>query len=162
MNVYFLFLESLGTPELMLIALVALIVFGPRKLPQMGRTIGKYTAEFRRASGEFRQTWEREVQMVEFEEKSAKGDSIVPPQSENLADKQGVVENTIGRNGSRRVKTNENGFADDAENIIAPPEVRALSREDFDAFSNKTPETSETDQTPEVIETAPNSKREWL
>jgi Tat protein translocase TatB subunit len=58
---FLLILESIGTQELILIGAIALIVFGPRKLPQMARTVGKAMAEFRRASNEFRSTWEKEA-----------------------------------------------------------------------------------------------------
>jgi Tat protein translocase TatB subunit len=56
-----LILESIGTQELILIGAVALIVFGPRRLPQMARMVGKAMAEIRRASSEFRSTWEKEA-----------------------------------------------------------------------------------------------------
>lgn len=55
--------EFLGTTELMMIALVALIVFGPRKLPEIGRMMGKSLAEFKRASDDFKRTWEYEVEL---------------------------------------------------------------------------------------------------
>jgi TatA/E family protein of Tat protein translocase len=57
-----LFLESLGTTELLMILVVALVVFGPRRLPEIGRKIGKGMADFRRASDDFKRTWEREVE----------------------------------------------------------------------------------------------------
>jgi TatA/E family protein of Tat protein translocase len=50
---YLFILESIGTPELLMIGTVALIVFGPRKLPEMMRTIGRAVAEFRRSSDDF-------------------------------------------------------------------------------------------------------------
>jgi Tat protein translocase TatB subunit len=53
---------TLGGPELFLIMVVALIVFGPRKLPEIGKSMGKMMAEFRKASLEFRQTIETEVE----------------------------------------------------------------------------------------------------
>jgi Tat protein translocase TatB subunit len=56
-----LILDSLGTSELLLILAVALIFFGPRKLPQISRQIGKSLAEFRKASEDFKSTWAREV-----------------------------------------------------------------------------------------------------
>lgn len=62
-----LFLESVGTTELLLILVVALIIFGPRKLPELSRTIGKSLNEFRRASDEFKRTWEREVEMERYQ-----------------------------------------------------------------------------------------------
>ncbi len=53
---------TLGGPELFLIFVVALIVFGPRKLPEIGKSLGKMMAEFRKASNEFRATIENEVE----------------------------------------------------------------------------------------------------
>jgi len=60
--VFFAFiLESLGATELLFILAIALIFFGPRKLPQLARSMGKGLAEFRKASDDFKRTWEREV-----------------------------------------------------------------------------------------------------
>jgi TatA/E family protein of Tat protein translocase len=60
--VFFAFiLDSLGSTELVFILAIALIFFGPRKLPQLARTMGKGLAEFRKASDDFKRTWEREV-----------------------------------------------------------------------------------------------------
>jgi TatA/E family protein of Tat protein translocase len=56
-----LILDSLGSTELIFILIVALIFFGPRKLPQLARSMGKGLAEFRKASDDFKRTWEREV-----------------------------------------------------------------------------------------------------
>jgi sec-independent protein translocase protein TatB len=63
--VVFLILESLGSTELLFILVMALVFFGPRKLPQLSRTLGKSVAEFRRASEDFKRTWEREVSLEE-------------------------------------------------------------------------------------------------
>ena len=59
--------EFLGTTELLVIAFVALIIFGPRKLPELGRTLGKHLGEFKRASEDFKRTWEREVETEKIE-----------------------------------------------------------------------------------------------
>jgi len=59
--VFALILESLGSTELLFILAIALIFFGPRKLPQLARSMGKGLAEFRKASDDFKRTWEREV-----------------------------------------------------------------------------------------------------
>ena len=59
--------EFLGTTEMLVIAVVALIIFGPRRLPEIGRTVGKSLAEFKRASEDFKRTWEREVEIDRIE-----------------------------------------------------------------------------------------------
>lgn len=65
---YLLILDSLGSTELLVILGAALIFFGPRKLPQLSRQIGKGLAEFRRASDDFKRTWEREVNLDNFDQ----------------------------------------------------------------------------------------------
>ena len=65
---YLIILDSLGSIELLFIAIMALVFFGPRKLPQLSRTLGKNLAEFRRASEDFKRTWEREVALEEFKQ----------------------------------------------------------------------------------------------
>jgi TatA/E family protein of Tat protein translocase len=52
---------SLGMPEILLILVIALIVFGPRKLPELGKSLGQSLAQFRRASEDFKRQWEDEV-----------------------------------------------------------------------------------------------------
>jgi len=62
---------TLGGPELILIFIVGLVVFGPRKLPEIGKSLGKMMGEFRRASADFQRTIEDEVET----EKLRKDDS---------------------------------------------------------------------------------------
>jgi Tat protein translocase TatB subunit len=57
---------SLGLPELILIFVVALLLFGPRQLPQIGRSVGRALGEFRRASNDFKRTIEEEVAAEEI------------------------------------------------------------------------------------------------
>ena len=54
---------SLGMQEIIIIFVLALIIFGPRKLPELGKSLGKGLAEFKKASNELKQTWEEEVQL---------------------------------------------------------------------------------------------------
>lgn len=53
---------SIGMPELILIFVVALLVFGPKKLPEIGKSLGKGLAEFKKASDELKKTIEREIE----------------------------------------------------------------------------------------------------
>ena|SRR5689334_5595733 len=58
---------NLGFPEMMFIFILALIIFGPKKLPEIGRQIGKGLSEFKRASREFQSQIEDEVRKLEIE-----------------------------------------------------------------------------------------------
>ena len=63
---------SIGMPELLIIFVIALIIFGPRKLPELGRSLGKSLAEFKRASNELRNTLEEEIRIEEQKEAVSK------------------------------------------------------------------------------------------
>ena len=58
---------TLGTQEMVVIFLLALLIFGPKKLPELGKTVAKAMGEFRRASSELKSTWDREMQQIEKE-----------------------------------------------------------------------------------------------
>ena len=60
----------LGWPETVFIFFLALILFGPKKLPELGRTVGKALTEFRRASNELKSTFDREMKSLEQETES--------------------------------------------------------------------------------------------
>jgi sec-independent protein translocase protein TatA len=63
---------TLGIPEMMFIFVLALLLFGPKKLPELGRTVGKAIAEFRRAQSELKATFDREMRNLERESESLK------------------------------------------------------------------------------------------
>ena len=63
---------SIGMPELILIFIVALLVFGPKKLPEIGKSIGKGLAEFKRASDDLKKTIETEMEQAKSEVSSVK------------------------------------------------------------------------------------------
>ena len=70
---------SIGMPELIIIFVIALIIFGPKKLPELGRSLGRSLNEFKRASNELKNTLEEEVRMEEQREKTAAEKAATPP-----------------------------------------------------------------------------------
>src|SRR5215207_6165158 len=62
---------SIGMPELIIILVIALIIFGPRKLPELGRSLGRSIGEFKKASNELRSTLEEEIRVEETKEQRA-------------------------------------------------------------------------------------------
>jgi TatA/E family protein of Tat protein translocase len=79
-----LILESLGSTELVFILMMALVFFGPRKLPQLSRTLGKNLANFRRASEDFKRTWDKEVSLEEFNIAGAIADPAKPSENNSI------------------------------------------------------------------------------
>jgi TatA/E family protein of Tat protein translocase len=63
---------SIGMPELIIIMVIALIIFGPRKLPELGRSLGRSINEFKKASNELKSTLEDEIRVEEQKEQRAK------------------------------------------------------------------------------------------
>ena len=63
---------NLGMPEMIFIFLLALVLFGPKKLPELGRQLGKALAEFKKASNEFKNQLEVEMMNIELEERAKK------------------------------------------------------------------------------------------
>ncbi len=131
----FLFIfESIGMQELVLIGAIALIVFGPRKLPQMMRTVGKMMAEFRKATNDFKETWEKEVDFEDFKEP----DQIKPVTNNN---------NTIA-------KSNETNPIQ-----IAAPEIKEIKQEDFE---KNFPQKASVKELPEQPAKVSTGKQDWL
>ena len=64
-------LGSIGTPELLVIFVIALVVFGPRRLPELGRSLGRTIAEFKHATSDLQSTLEREIDLEATQKDSA-------------------------------------------------------------------------------------------
>lgn len=135
-----LILESLGSTELLFILAMALVFFGPRKLPQLSRSLGKSMAEFRRASEDFKRTWDREVNeevkaMVAIDQPAVglPADSILAPAS--------------------------------AKQPLQPPTIEAVSPDRVVArqtIQNNNPNSSADHAEPTFNQSEPSRKRDWL
>src|SRR5438128_12306022 len=80
---------SLGMPELIVIFVIALIIVWPRKLPELGKSLGKSIAEFKRASNELKSTLEEEIRIEEQktkQEEAAKAAQTMPTTLPPVAD----------------------------------------------------------------------------
>ena len=136
--------ESIGTQELILIGIIALIFLGPRRLPEIARKIGKMMADFRNTTSEFKATWEREVNFEEESEMLRSGD--LPPGSSTIS-----RENTILQSASH--------------NDVVIPEVKQIDADAFDDLRSEAAEenTTHESQTAETdAGTDMTAKQNWL
>ncbi|MEP7214012.1 MAG: Sec-independent protein translocase protein TatB [Acidobacteriota bacterium] len=145
----FLFIfENIGTSELILVGIVALIFLGPRKLPEMARKMGKMMADFRNTTNEFKSTWEREVNFEEEEHAIRTGELATSP--------------AVAR---------ENSILGASPANVASPEIRSIDREAFEKLapvaideSRENP-LNDAETTVDDPSTKPDSlsdKRTWL
>jgi Tat protein translocase TatB subunit len=111
---------TLGGPELFLIFVVALIIFGPRKLPEIGKSLGKMMGEFRRASNDFRSTIENEVEA----EKIRDSLRIEPPSVESVSPARALPDAT----GATPPAATHEGAPEEPAPVVAPV-AEAVSRE---------------------------------
>jgi TatA/E family protein of Tat protein translocase len=70
---------NLGMPEMIFLGFLGLLLFGPKKLPEIGRQLGKAIAEFKRASQEFQNQLHEEVRQLEMEDEAKKIKEAVQP-----------------------------------------------------------------------------------
>jgi sec-independent protein translocase protein TatB len=149
--VFLFILESIGTSELLLIGIIALIFLGPRKLPQIARTIGKTMADFRKTTSEFKSTWEKEVDFAVEEESIKK-------QSEDMSAQQ------VARLGEAKP---EDPAA--TPGALGAPEIKQIDSSAFKdlpqaaAAETPGPEAAEETQDSEQPEAPkPHGKQDWL
>jgi TatA/E family protein of Tat protein translocase len=139
-------LEGLGTPELLIIVVVALILFGPRKLPQLSRSLGKSLGDFKRASEDFKQQWEKEVALEE-REKEARIERAMLPEDNSI----------LGDAAERRTAVGAEASAAEAELQDAGPQALATSPTgEYSPHQSAPIDGEETDSSPST------RKRDWL
>jgi Tat protein translocase TatB subunit len=142
----FLFIfESIGTSELLLIGIIALIFLGPRKLPQIAKTIGKTMADFRSTANEFKATWEKEVDF-EVEAEALRTGELPEPQTQTIARELQIHAPTAD------------------ENSILAPSIKEINKDEFENLSALKPEVATAPTTEEApLETnSLSDKRNWL
>lgn len=98
---------SLGAPELLFIFALALLIFGPSKLPELGRTLGKAMAEFRNAANDFKRTLNAEA--IEREMRDADPRRAV---RDTLADAKKEMDEILKGGGPRAARKDAAGPAD--------------------------------------------------
>ena len=105
---------SIGMPELILIFIVALLVFGPKKLPEIGKSIGKGLAEFKRASDDLKKTIEQEIEQ---------GKNDVSAVREQVAGVEKSVRETVPAASPQAAEAQPASVSDDAlkTSAAAPP-----------------------------------------
>jgi len=141
-RVFLLILDSLGNSELLLILAAALIFFGPRRLPQLSRQLGKSLHEFRRASEDFKRTWEREVNLEDVDKGSEApfGNSILDKTTERLR-------------AAREAAALDSNPSEPAASVITPSVT---------AVDPSLVQPRETKALPESEPAEPPSKHDWL
>jgi TatA/E family protein of Tat protein translocase len=144
--VFAFILEGLGSTELLFILAIALIFFGPRKLPQLARSMGKGLAEFRKASDDFKRTWEREVAL---ETSKLEDNSIVGADSQQTYEPAHPVNDPV-------VET------PDSELVVARENTRGATPEAPAAWVEPKTEPATVQPAPIEVEPVPLRKQEWL
>jgi len=135
---YLFIFESIGTQELILIGIVALMFLGPRKLPEYAKKIGKVMADFRNTTQEFKNTWEKEVNFDEEAAALRTGEVIdIKPVARTVDE-----HNTIGK--------------------AQIPTVKTIDKEKFDELREQDPSAEENKKDKFDESEAVSDKRNWL
>lgn len=116
--------ESLGWQEIILIGTLALIFFGPKRLPELARKVGKTIADLKKAGQEFRRAWEQEIELEEREReffKKAFDENLIIAEEkyavkfEDKAQSQGIDKSLAPRSASGPEFTSDKTFNNSAE-----------------------------------------------
>jgi len=140
--VFLLIFESIGTQELVLIGIVALVFLGPRKLPEYAKKIGRLMADFRNTTSDFKETWQREVNFEE-EAKALRFDDL-DDEPQALPATQTASDNQLAE---------------------LEPEITPIDKEEFErrVASVRPDKPSETSPTADNAGALPaDDKRNWL
>ncbi len=134
---------NLGWTEILMILVIALIIFGPRKLPELGKTLGNSLAQFRKASEDFKRTWEDEVDLEKQRLETPRIAQSTQPTPENL---------DTGQPASEGDQSTQNYWADEPANEAATTEAKP----DLEAMKTLPVIVQESNAVPR------ESKRDWM
>lgn len=140
----------LGIPELIFIFVLALLIFGPRKLPELGRTFGKSMAEFRRASNDLKSTFQREMDTIDRESQDLKDVADDVKQDLNTADYYDSFPDDYDSTSDR----DQTSTTSSASSRPASPET--VSSQSEDASTTGSPTVASTGN--EILESSPSSE----
>lgn len=119
---------NLGMPELIFIFLLALVLVGPKKLPELARQFGKYMAEFKRASSEFRRQLEDEMLNIELEERAKKEQEaprVLPPEPQPGEPPIAPAQDIVSRGNSEDISEALTTPSESAQAKSLPPTITA-------------------------------------
>jgi Tat protein translocase TatB subunit len=141
----FLFiLESLSFTELAVIGIIALVVLGPRRLPELARKAGKIMSEFRKVTSDFKETWEKEALLDD--------------------DTKQLLSNPFEYEDKLNSENSNNNILPQTTNPILAPEVKEVSEKDLQALKEKAEQQIQTttETIPQNSDINENSKQNWL
>lgn len=118
----------LSVPHLIIVFVVALVVFGPEKLPELARNAGKFMAEFRRMSGEFKSTFDghmRDLERETEERRNRTATSAAPPAENTIANNAAPTSTDDANAVGLPTPTAATGIVPSADPRIPPPEPHA-------------------------------------
>ncbi|MGK7891070.1 MAG: TatA/E family twin arginine-targeting protein translocase [Leptolyngbyaceae cyanobacterium] len=130
MNVF-----GIGLPEMAVIFIVALLVFGPRKLPEIGRSLGKALRSFQDATKEFESEFKQEVEKIEQVVKEPMTATIEPPQPKAIRSGDGEASDAEGLSAASNPIVDGSPASDS-------PVLSSNSGDDSLVESNATPPTA--------------------
>ncbi len=170
-----LFLEFLGTSEFLVILVAALVLFGPRKLPELSRSLGKSLAEFKRASEDFKRTWEQEVSVDQSRQEAQIEHAMLPADDsviKTVEDRTAAVlstaeplEPTIARSHATPFASSVNTSSEPTASVINNASIESSTNSTAthaDSNSSSDPMSPPTATSDPTISSAAPSKRDWL
>ncbi|MGI8655627.1 MAG: twin-arginine translocase TatA/TatE family subunit [Pyrinomonadaceae bacterium] len=156
---YPLFLEFLGTTEVLVILVAALVLFGPRRLPELSRSLGKSLAQFKSASEDFKRTWEQEASLDQAKQEAETERAMLPEDDSVIAAGEDRAAAMLSA-----TRPTEQTYARGAATAtdLAPSAVAdsATTQTGFDTSSGT--EAGASYNAAAAASPAPSSKRDWL